>query len=255
MREAGLQEAIAAAGGVSELARRLGLSPPSISTWTRVPAERVAAVEAATGIPRETLRPDLFGSDTSLDPLEAERADAWRLLAELLVAPPDAARLQRLARLQPGQGAFGEALGALAEAARRATAEAVEREYFTLFIGVGRGEILPYASWYLTGSLNDRPLAKLRADMRELGIESDPGVPEPEDHAGRLAEMMAGLIRGPFQAPLDVQRGFFRRHLEPWAGRLFDDVTRSDEAKLYRAVGRVGAALVALESEAFALAA
>ena len=60
MRDPGLQEAIRAAGGVSELARRLGISQPSVSNWDRVPADRVASVEAATGVTRAMLRPDLF---------------------------------------------------------------------------------------------------------------------------------------------------------------------------------------------------
>jgi molybdopterin-guanine dinucleotide biosynthesis adapter protein len=60
MREPGLSEAIRAAGGVGALARKLGISQPSVSNWSRVPAERVTAVEAVTGVGRAVLRPDLY---------------------------------------------------------------------------------------------------------------------------------------------------------------------------------------------------
>jgi TorA maturation chaperone TorD len=238
---------------VSELARRLGIAPPSVSAWQRVPAERVTAVEAATGIAREVLRPDLFGAAESADPIEAARATLYRLLAELLLAAPDRAALARLAALPGGQGPVGEAVGALAGAAATADAVAVERAHFALFVGVGRGEVLPYASYYLTGFLHDRPLAKVRAALAELGIESAEGVAEPEDHLGRLCEVMAGLIAGPFAAPVAVQRRFFSQHLQAWAGRCFADIGRAATDGVYRSVAGVGSAFVAVEAEAFAL--
>ena len=85
---------------------------------------------------------------------------------------------------------------ALGEAAARLDVERVGREYFDLFVGVGRGEILPYASYYLTGFLYERPLARLRADLKRLGIERADGQPEPEDSAATLCEIMAGLAGG-----------------------------------------------------------
>ena len=45
-----------------------------------------------------------------------------------------------------------------------------------LFIGVGRGELLPFASVYMTGFLNEKPLATLRNDMVTLGVERSPDV-------------------------------------------------------------------------------
>src|SRR5256885_15216373 len=96
----GLQQAIRAVGGVTELARRIGISQPSISNWSRVPAERVLAVEAATGIGRETLRPDLYAEDSVLlDEVDKARAREYALIALLLIEAPDAALLARLAKL------------------------------------------------------------------------------------------------------------------------------------------------------------
>ena len=62
MRDEGLDEAIRVAGGVGALARKIGISQPSVSNWARIPAERVLSVEAATGVSRTILRPDLYGN-------------------------------------------------------------------------------------------------------------------------------------------------------------------------------------------------
>ena len=167
MRDPGLNEAIRAAGGVSELARQIGISQPSVSNWTRVPAERVIAVEAATGVDRDVLRPDLYGEGQlgEVDEVDAARAQEYALIAALLLRAPDAKLLANLAALRGDASPLGLAHAALAEAAAAATAESVEREYFDLFIGLGRGELLPYASYYLTGFLQERPLARLRDDL------------------------------------------------------------------------------------------
>src|SRR5262249_57669396 len=96
---------------------------------------------------------------------------------------------------------LGLAHAALAEAAAATSVERTEREFFDLFIGVGRGELLPYGSYYLTGFLQERPLARLREDLARLGIERVDGNHEPEDHAAILCEIMAGIVGGTFAAP------------------------------------------------------
>src|SRR5215813_9042725 len=151
MRDPGLSEALRVAGGVSELARKIGISQPSISNWTRVPADRVRAVEAATGVNRTVLRPDLFQSEAEAQPvddIDAARAQEYALLAALLARAPDAGLLERLSRLRGDPSPLGLAHAALAEAAQT-DAGKVQREYFGLFIGLGRGELLPYGSYYL----------------------------------------------------------------------------------------------------------
>jgi TorA maturation chaperone TorD len=252
--ESGLGEAIRAAGGVTELARRIRISQPSVSNWSRVPADRVLAVEAATGVGRAVLRPDLYG-DTSdaFDDTALARSQEYALLAALLARPPDAALLKRLARLENDGTPLGLAHRVLAGAAAAQDAAAVAREYFDLFIGVGRGELLPYGCYYLTGFLHERPLARLRADLVDLGIERVEGQCEPEDHAAILCEIMAGLIAGEFAAPVERQRNFFDRHLAPWMARFFADLEAAKVADFYRPVGAIGRLFIEIEREAFAL--
>lgn len=259
MRDPGLARAIDKAGGVAELARKIGIAQPSVSNWNRVPAQRVIAVEAATGISRRELRPDLYdGSATAeaahdVDPVDAGRAHQYLLLASLLSAPPSKKLLGALARLEGDDTPLGRAHAALAEAAQDAVAGDIEREYFDLFIGVGRGEILPYASYYLTGFLHERPLARVREDLDALGIERAGTSREPEDHIAILLEVMAGLARNEFEAEFTAQARFFERHLKPWAARMFADIEMSQSARFYRAVGRAGRVFMELESEAFTL--
>src|SRR5712664_1502784 len=213
MSDPGLDEAIRAAGGITELARRIGISQPSVSNWSRVPAERVLSVEAATGVSRGILRPDLYaehpGVAGDIDEVDAARAQEYALLSVLLARAPNAALLERLAALRGDASALGLAHAALADAAGRTNAERVEREYFNLFIGLGRGELLPYGSYYLTGFLHERPLARLREDLSRLGIERVEGQAEPEDHAAILCEIMAGLVSGRLLAPCGADRALF----------------------------------------------
>lgn len=261
MREEGLRLAIEAAGGVGALARGLGIRQPSVSTWHRVPAERVLAVEALTGVHREALRPDLYngasarrGKMSGTDEFELARAGEYLLLAHLLRNAPSDELLEEIACLGGDASALGMTHIALAEAASKAKASDVASEFFALFIGIGRGELLPYASYYLTGFLHERPLARLREDLARLGIERAEGNFDPEDNLGILFEIMAGLANGTFAVDLEEQRNFFRRHIEPWAFRFFDDLAGAQSAKFYRSVADVGRAFMTVESEGFELA-
>jgi TorA maturation chaperone TorD len=258
VRDEGLDRAIDAAGGVAELARKIGISQPSVSNWSKVPAQRVIAVEAATGVSRNDLRPDLYVepplSAAPLDPVDAARAQEYLLLAALLSTAPSKKLLDQLAALTGDATPLGRAHAALAEAAAGAVAAKVEREYFDLFVGLGRGEILPYASYYLTGFLNERPLSRLRADLAAFGIERVANNSEPEDHAAILCEIMAGFAEGCFAASPEAQRSFFEKHIAPWMGRLFADIERAENAAFYRAVGALGRAFIEIETEAFTFA-
>jgi TorA maturation chaperone TorD len=256
MRDPGLSEAIRAAGGVSERARQIGISQPSVSNWSRVPAERVVAVETATGVDRSVLRPDLYGGEEPAadvgDEIDTARAQEYALIARLLLRAPDASLLANLSELRGDASPLGLAHIALADAAAAATPESAEREYFDLFIGVGRGELLPYASYYLTGFLHERPLARLREDLNAMGIARAEGIVEPEDHAGILCEIMAGIAGGRLPAPKGSDQTIYERHMAPWIGRFFSDLEHVD-AKFYRQVGAVGRIFTEIEAEAFAL--
>lgn len=254
MTDQGLQQAIRAAGGVTELARRIGISQPSVSNWGSVPPERVLAVEAVTGVARAILRPDLYGENNSdLDEVHHARAQEYALLATLLARAPNAALLKRLATLRGDPTPLGVAHVALADAAGKADATKVSREYFDLFIGIGRGELVPYGSYYLTGFLHERPLARLRDDLATFGIARAEDQYEPEDQVAILCEIMAGIVSGKFDVPPGADQQLFEKHLKPWIGRFFSDLERADSADFYRCVGTVGRVFMDIESEAFAL--
>jgi TorA maturation chaperone TorD/DNA-binding transcriptional regulator YdaS (Cro superfamily) len=259
LREEGLQKAIDAAGGVAALARILGIAQPSVSGWTRVPADRVAAIESATGVSRAELRPDLFASEGEVskpivDEIDLLRASEYGLLAVLLGKAPDAALLKKLATLRGDSTEMGLARVALGDAAAKTDETSVSREYFDLFIGVGRGELLPYGSWYQTGFLHERPLARVRADLERMGIERAGERAEPEDHIAILCDVMAGMARGEFaNGDLGRQKQFFEAHVKPWALRFFADLETVKRADFYRSVGLYGRLFFELESEAFAL--
>jgi TorA maturation chaperone TorD len=188
-----------------------------------------------------------------VDDVDTARAREYALLAALLARSPDAAMLQRLAGLAADGTPLGAAHAALADAASCTKPEDVEREYFDLFVGLGRGELLPYGSYYLTGFLHERPLARLRATLGRLGIERAPGQAEPEDHAAILCEIMAGLASREVPVPEGAERDLFEQHLSPWMGRFFADLERAKAARFYRAVGTLGRVFMEIETEAFAL--
>jgi TorA maturation chaperone TorD len=204
------------------------------------------AIRAAGGIEQP-------GTSGDVDEVDAARAQEYALLSVLLARAPDAALLARLAQLRGDASPLGLTHAALAEAASRAEVERVEREYFDLFIGIGRGELLPYGSYYLSGFLHERPLARLRAHLSRLGIERCAGQAEPEDHAAILCEIMAGLANGRFPAPAGADRELFEQHLAPWIGRFFADLERAEAADFYRRIGTLGRVFVDIETQAFAL--
>jgi len=183
------------------------------------------------------------------------RVEVYDLLAALLADPPSKERLRALGRLVGDTTPFGTAVDTLAKLARATSAAPVEREFNDLFIGIGRGELLPFASYYLTGFLNEKPLATLRKDMADLSIARAPNVYEPEDNIASLMEMMAGLIDGRFGAPasLEKQREFFNRHIAPWAGHFYSDLEKARGSVFFLPVGTLGRIFIDIEREAFRL--
>lgn len=186
-------------------------------------------------------------------PEDQVRASLYALLGTVLLQIPDQTTLDHLSALEGESGDVGSAINTLSQIAKSMTPASVEREYNVLFIGVGRGEVLPYASYYLTGFLHEKPLADLRGKMRELGIQRKQGISEPEDHLGALCEMMAGMITGAFgePMPLQVQKEFFNAHIAPWAAHCFSDLEKAESAVLYAPVGSLGRLLMGIEQESF----
>ena len=194
--------------------------------------------------------------DTAIAEIAEEdrlRADMYNFLGALLAGPPDQALLDQTAGLTGDDTPMGEAINAMARLAERLKPAAVEREFNALFIGLGRGELLPYTSFYLTGFLNEKPLAMLRRDMAALSITRAPNVYEPEDNIASLLEMMGGLITGRFGqvADLAAQARFFNTHLGSWAPHFFADLEVADSSVFYAPVGTAGRVFMEIEREAF----
>lgn len=188
-----------------------------------------------------------------VDEIDLLRSREYDLLAVLLGRAPSAELLSDLARIEGDASPLGQAHRALAQAAANTDPDAVSREFFDLFVGVGRGELLPYASYYLTGFLQERPLARLRDDLLAIGIESTGHQSEPEDNAATLLEIMAGLSSGRFPVSPAAEARFFERNLRPWVERFFGDLERAKHARFYRQVGALGRLFTEIETEAFAL--
>lgn len=202
--------------------------------------------------------PRAFGGEQpreGQDPTDLLRAHHYSLLAVLLAGAPSADTLELVAGLTGDSSPLGLARVALAQAAETADPAALQREYFRLFIGVGRGELVAFGSFYLTGFLQEKPLARLRQDLAQLGVERSPDLAEPEDHIGVLCEVMAGLIDGRFDTPGGADQRFFLRHLKPWAARFFADLEAAEGSNFYKHVGTVGRSLMGIETEALDLAA
>jgi TorA maturation chaperone TorD len=188
-----------------------------------------------------------------IDEIDLARAREYALLSNLLLRSPDSELLAQVSHLGGDGSPLGLAHTALAQAAARADAQRVAREYFRLFVGVGRGELLPYASYYLTGFLHGRPLANIRRALEEIRVERVDGETEPEDHAGILLEIMSGLAGGTISAPAGTERALFDEHLAPWIERFFTELEHAESANFYAHVGRLGLTFVRLETQAFLL--
>ena len=194
-----------------------------------------------------------FEQPPESDDIALARANEYRLLASVLANAPSAEMLARMSNISGDATKLGRAHAALAEAAANTDTEIVAHEYFALFVGVGRGELLPYASYYLTGFLQERPLAQVREDMAAIGLERTEGLSEPEDHIAILCEIMAGMAAGAFDVDLPAQRRFFERHIKPWASRFFADLETAASARFYRNVGSLGRLFLEIEAEGFAM--
>lgn len=198
----------------------------------------------------------------SAQPIEVDaedrlRADLYNFLGVLLARPADEMLLEQTADLSGDESPLGEAIAGLARVARASKPKSVEREFNALFIGLGRGELLPYASYYLTGFLNEKPLARLRQDMASLQVTRADNVFEPEDSIASLMETMGGLIVGRFgtKVGIDQQKTFYNNHLGPWATHFFTDLEAAKSSVFYASVGAVGREFMSIEREAFRMTA
>ena len=184
---------------------------------------------------------------------DQHRSSFYVLLSSLLSGPPTKDLLNKVYTLSGGENKIGEAVKTLTTLSKKLDIKTIEREYNNLFIGVGRGELLPYASFYMTGFLNEKPLANLRDDMKRIGISRSPSTSDPEDHIASLCEMMSGIITNQFYTTLSLrqQSDFFATHLGPWAKHFFDDLIAAEYSVFYAPVGALGKAFIEIETESF----
>ncbi|MFT5224663.1 MAG: TorA maturation chaperone TorD [Polaribacter sp.] len=184
------------------------------------------------------------------------RSSTYSLLAALLRASPDQDLLDILSELVSDNDDREDdslllSMTALSLSAKMISAHSIEDEYHQLFIGLGKGEVVPYGSWYLTGFLMEKPLSDLRDDLTILGYERSDDICEPEDHAAALCEVFSFLISDGNN--IDQQYQFYKAHMAPWIGRFFDDLSDAKSAVFYKSVGRFGGAFIAFESEYFSM--
>ena len=240
MRDPGLSEAIRAAGGVSELARQIGISQPSVSNWSRIPAERVVAVEAVTGVDRAILRPDLYGGTRMAGDIdEVDRCTRAGICAARRAAHARAGRgCWPICRAARRSDTAGPRPCRTRASRQRTSAERVEREYFDLFIGLGRGELMPYGSYYLTGFLHERPLARLREDLGSRSASRAPRAIRAGGSRRNSVRDHGGSGERPSAGAAGLRPQIFEKHLAPWIGRFFADLERAETANFYRRWGR-----------------
>ena len=188
---------------------------------------------------------------------ELARAELYGLLSRLWLAPPDAELLQQFAvavTQTPEAGGLLEApwmdlVGAL----RATTPEGAAAEHDALFMAIGKPEVFTFASYYLAGFLNEKPLATLREDLAALGLTRDAQSLETEDHIAYVLEVMRYLIAGDDVAVcnLEQQRRFFRAHVQPWVGKLCATVQAHPRARVWAAVAAFTLAFVDVETQGF----
>ena len=190
-----------------------------------------------------------------IDDEERLRADMYSFLASLLRTEPNKELVKQLTNLESDDSPIGKSIKTLSKLASSLDLPTIRDEYVKIFVGVGRGEILPFASYYLTGFLKDKPLAKLRSDMKEIGIELAENVKEPEDHIASLFDMMSGLILGKFNKKFSIgeQKNFFNKHLAPWVDLLMRDIEGSKIAVFYSPIGTIGREFMEIERSSFSM--
>ncbi len=188
---------------------------------------------------------------------ETARAEIYGLLAALYYAPPapDLLAQLRVAVTQaPAAGAFlEESWRGLVATVRELEDAVIADEFHTLFGGVGKPEIYLFGSHYLSGFLNEKPLAALRSDLAELGLTRDEQMPETEDHIAYLCEVMRFLIAGDDVAVSNLtrQQAFFAKHLQPWVNDMCDALGAHPRSRFYAALAGFTRAFMSVEAQGF----
>lgn len=180
------------------------------------------------------------------------RAQTYALLARLLSAAPDQDLIDSLLNIEvtEPESPMGKQWRQLILAAKQIDIATIDDEYQALFIGVTHGELTPYGSYYQTGFLMEEPLAVLRTDLAQLGLERQDDTTEPEDHIAAQCDVMR-LILMAQGTPVVTDQAFFTQHLKPWAVTFFQDLSQAKQATFYQTVGQFGEQFMQMETSTY----
>ena len=209
---------------------------------------------AESSLPTAPISLELGRTD---DHEELARAELYGLLARLWLAPPDELLLQQFRVADTSAATEGAVLTEpwqdLVAVLRATTVAQAEAEFSALFVGVGKPAVFAYGSFYLSGSLNEKPLATLRTDLAALRLTRDETSVETEDHVAYVFEVMRYLIAGDDAGVcnLETQRRFFRQHVQTWTDALCDAVLEQPQAQVWAALARFTSRFIAVETQGF----
>ena len=188
--------------------------------------------------------------DTQREQEQTLRTEIYLVLSALFRSAPSEEMIEFLTSLEvePSESAMQKAWIALQQAAKDSNREALEDEYQDLFIGIGRGEVMPFGSWHMTGAMMEKPLAEIRHDLELLGFERDENVKEPEDHIAALCEVMSMLT-----GEEDLQQTVFNKHIAPWFNSFTQQLENAESANFYKPAAQLCEAFLTLEQVRFSV--
>lgn len=188
--------------------------------------------------------------DTQREQEQTLRTEIYLVLSALFRSAPSEEMIEFLTSLEvePSESAMQKAWIALQQAAKDSNREALEDEYQDLFIGIGRGEVMPFGSWHMTGAMMEKPLAEIRHDLELLGFERDENVKEPEDHIAALCEVMSMLT-----GEEDLQQAVFNKHIAPWFNSFTQQLENAESASFYKPAAQLCEAFLTLEQVRFSV--
>ncbi|MEF1199926.1 molecular chaperone [Vibrio owensii] len=189
--------------------------------------------------------------DTQREQEQTLRTEIYLVLSALFRSAPSEEMIEFLTSLEvePSESAMQKAWLALQQAAKDSNREALEDEYQDLFIGIGRGEVMPFGSWHMTGAMMEKPLAEIRHDLELLGFERDENVKEPEDHIAALCEVMS-MLTGEEE---DLQQAVFNKHIAPWFSSFTQQLENAESANFYKPAAQLCEAFLTLEQVRFSV--
>ncbi|ABU71237.1 MULTISPECIES: TorD/DmsD family molecular chaperone [Vibrio] len=189
--------------------------------------------------------------DTQREQEQTLRTEIYLVLSALFRSAPSEEMIEFLTSLEvePSESAMQKAWIALQQAAKDSNREALEDEYQDLFIGIGRGEVMPFGSWHMTGAMMEKPLAEIRHDLELLGFERDENVKEPEDHIAALCEVMS-MLTGEEE---DLQQAVFNKHISPWFNSFTQQLENAQSANFYKPAAQLCEAFLTLEQVRFSV--